>query len=77
MYILSDAIIYFLTTWEKRSFQSERHMETSYVPTAAPESEASWKMLLTNCNNSPSISCMLAQTKATKLANAKTMRIGA
>lgn len=77
MYILLDAIIYFLTTWEKRSFQSERHMETSYVLTAASEAEANWKMLLKNCHISPSVSCMQVQMKATKLANAKTMRIGA
>lgn len=52
-------------------------METSYVLTVASEAEASWNMLLTAPHMFPSNSDMPAKMKATKLASARTRRIGA
>lgn len=64
-------------TWEKRSFQSERHMETSDVLSAVRDAEPSWHRPLRDCHISPSTSHMNAQMKAIKLENNRTRRIGA
>lgn len=65
-----------LQTWENKSFQSERHMETSYVLTVAFEAEESWNMPLTAPHISASNSNMPAKMKAMKPASARTRRIG-
>ena len=52
-------------------------METSYKLTVASEAEASRIMLLKDRHISPTKSEMKPHTKATKLANARTRRIGA
>lgn len=66
-----------MSTWEKRSFQSERHMETSDVLSAVRDAEPSWHRPLRDCHISPSTSHMNEQMKAIKLENNRTRRIGA
>lgn len=67
----------YVTTWEKRSFQSERHMETSDVLTAVPDAETRWDMLLKDSQISPRTLHKNEQMKAIKLDNNRTTRIGA
>lgn len=76
-YKLSYVIIHGFQTWENRSFQSERHMETSYAVTAASETEESWNMLLRVTQIPPINSDKEAKMKATKLPSASNMRTGA
>lgn len=64
-------------TWEKRSFHSERHFETSYVLlTAVFVADASFNALLKHCHTSIIDPYMHVQIKATVLAIVRTMRIG-
>lgn len=67
----------YVTTWEKRSFQSERHMETSDVLTAVPDAETRWDMLLKDSQISPRTLHKNEQMKAIKLENNRITRIGA
>lgn len=67
-------------TLENRSFQSERHIETSYVVavvTVASVAEAIQNTLYRVDHNSPSISYTRLQAKTMKLAKARTKRTGA
>lgn len=70
-------LIYHLTTWEKRSFQRVRHIETSEALTVASEDAANWKILLTNCHVLPSILQMCEHMEATKPNITRTRRTGA
>lgn len=65
-------------TFEKRSFQRERHIETSYVAvTVASVVDAIWTRLQADDHNSPNISYTRVQTKAMKLNSARIRRTGA